>query len=1522
MKNNNLFNRFYLQFTLLLLLGSPVLGQTTITVTSPAIAQTIAVGTGLNITWNASTLGGNLDIFTVELLLGGEFYRTVTTNATAGVATFVLPADLPSRNDYRVRVSRTNRPTDVATSPTNFNITGGRFMNITSPIGGENILKGQLVQITWSTNAPGNVRIDLLRDGNFLETLADNIVATASPFTWSVPARLTDAATYRIRVTSLTDRFVTVTNANNFTIGRILRVVAPNGGEVLSRGGSVNLNWSANTTENVRIELTRGGARAFRLIDSATPGVPAGTRTWTIPNDIPDGVNYRIRINNTVDSTIFDESDANFVIGNYIAVRAPVSGENIFRNTSYTIRWDSNVTGDARIELLRAGLVVSVLNPSIAMSAGSFVWPVPDLTEAANYSIRIVSLTTSLTGESGTFAITNPFVTLTAPSGGEVWNKGRTYTVRWLSNIGGNVRIDLTSGGNVVAPIVATTTNNGAFDWNIPLSIVNASQYRIRITSLSLSTTGESVSNFAIIDPATVTVTTPNGGERLQKGKDFSIQWQSNFSDNVRIELLRGGNPLRTLFNSISSTPNSVTWSVPTDLPVASDYRVRILNQQSNAIFGVSAGDFSIAESDSLVLTAPNGGERLIRGTRTNLRWRTNFTGNIFIELLQGATVVATISNNALNTGTFSWLIPENIGVGEGNYRIRIRTTDNSVSDDSDAPFSLIPGVFQLNAPAAGETWFRGLTYTPSWTTNFDGAVRLELVRDAAVVLVIVPSTTATQFGWQLPDNLPTGNNYRLQLVNLSDSRTTQSGLFSIAVPDVRITAPNGGESLLGNNYTTNITWVNNTGRPVRLDLLQRGQVLQTIVATTTGTTRVWALPDLPDGNDFRIRISIVGNSNISDDSDANFSIIRPNITVTFPNGGDNIIRELRYNVTWQSNLGQRLIRILLVNTQGVTIRDITGQGGVEANRAGGFTWDVVPTLYPVGNNFRIRIVSVDNDRVIGESARDFNIINDNIAPVITNPNQPTLLDLGNATVRSLVASATVTDNVRLASVVLRSRAITALATAVFESRTPAEIQANTYFFNLPISDELGVEYFIEATDGAGNIARTTRTTVNLRYSITSALTNITDIKVGETEEDYQIFAIPLTLDNPDAIEVFRDELGEYDPKSWRLFRYFREANQEYSPGEFTNLELGKGYWLIAGGAASPAGQPLTITTGPGDGAKVSSTAPFLMEINQGWNQIGNPYRLSVSWTDVRAANPVAGLGNLRLYRNGFVSSTILRSFQGGFVFADAPGTIRIPVARCSQCRVEDEPEKLENPISAPNWEVMFELKAGRQSYQLGGLGMRLDADKSKDQYDDMTVPRFGKYLEVNFAHPEYFYSRFTKDVVPTSEDHIWDFTVETNTDEKRQLLAWDNRYFGTAKNLVLFDRERQRFVNMRDVKEYAFANTQGKYRFRVFFGTDAFVSQNLQAEEISLLAFPSPFGPQAAFSFTVPPDWDNANVSLRLLNTLGQEVGKMTEGTYRTGFHTTKWERGALASGTYLAVLEITHEGRTVRKVQKVMAE
>ena len=74
-----------------------------------------------------------------------------------------------------------------------------------------------------------------------------------------------------------------------------------------------------------------------------------------------------------------------------------------------------------------------------------------------------------------------------SPNGGEVWEKNKTYEIKWApgSNTGTMARITLWSGGSLYTTIVSDTENDGSFLWTISSSIPTASDYRVRITSLS-----------------------------------------------------------------------------------------------------------------------------------------------------------------------------------------------------------------------------------------------------------------------------------------------------------------------------------------------------------------------------------------------------------------------------------------------------------------------------------------------------------------------------------------------------------------------------------------------------------------------------------------------------------------------------------------------------------------------------------------------------------------------------------------------------------------------------------------------------------------------------------------------------------------------------------------------------------------------------------------------------------------------------------------------------------------------------
>ena len=98
------------------------------------------------------------------------------------------------------------------------------------------------------------------------------------------------------------------------------------------------------------------------------------------------------------------------------------------------------------------------------------------------YRVRTDNDAGSSDWATGSFKSVVPFITVTAPNGGEMWRRGLKDFVQWQANIGENVVVDLYKAGVYVSTIT-NTPNSGAFQWQVGLSLVPGNDYTVRITS-------------------------------------------------------------------------------------------------------------------------------------------------------------------------------------------------------------------------------------------------------------------------------------------------------------------------------------------------------------------------------------------------------------------------------------------------------------------------------------------------------------------------------------------------------------------------------------------------------------------------------------------------------------------------------------------------------------------------------------------------------------------------------------------------------------------------------------------------------------------------------------------------------------------------------------------------------------------------------------------------------------------------------------------------------------------------------
>jgi hypothetical protein len=109
----------------------------------------------------------------------------------------------------------------------------------------------------------------------------------------------------------------------------------------------------------------------------------------------------------------------------------------------------------------------------------------------------------------------------------------------------------------------------------------------------------------------------------------------------------------------------------------------------------------------SISVTSPNGGETLVLGKSCPITWTAaNVAVNVKIQLIRpGGGLVGLITTNlAPGASPYSWTIGQSASgiAAAGSYKVRVSALDNSVLDESDAAFTLIPDPIPPDNPPGG----------------------------------------------------------------------------------------------------------------------------------------------------------------------------------------------------------------------------------------------------------------------------------------------------------------------------------------------------------------------------------------------------------------------------------------------------------------------------------------------------------------------------------------------------------------------------------------------------------------------------------------------------------------------------------------------------------------------------------------------------------------------------------------------------------------------------------------------------
>ena len=458
-----------------------------------------------------------------------------------------------------------------------------------------------------------------------------------------------------------------------------------------------------------------------------------------------------------------------------------------------------------------------------------------------------------------------------------------------------------------------------------------------------------------------------------------------------------------------------------------------------------------------------------------------------------------------------------------------------------------------------------------------------------------------------------------------------------------------------------------------------------------------------------------------------------------------------------------------------------------------------------------------------------------------------------------------------------------------------------------------GIEYFLEAADSAGNRVRwPAGAPANFQALVVSS--SSVAAPAPFIAKRYQLFSVPYYLLDGSTAAWLEDDLGNYDPTEWRLFRYQAgEGNVEFGKSNLDSFAPGRAFWLITT-------TPKNFDAGPVHSTKTNM--PFDLELQPGWNLVATPFDFPTAWSAVQKPESVEN--NLW----GFDGTKYLDQqqsllpWQGYFLrnLDSQPQTISLRPATGNQTN------KSPSLSSAINWQVQLRLTDGEFVDEANYLGVAVRAVETWDPLDLSEPPAIGDHVSLYFDRRDWprFAGSFTRDFRPAGEAiQQWPFTVIATRSGLSVELSWN--FSGVLPDDWVFilqdvDGNLRRQIRLEELNDtYVFRAASQPRHFIWWAGkaeqlAEAGASQNLVPAAFVLgPGYPNPLHlnewPQiGVIRFGLPAA---TTVRMTIFDLVGRTVRTLIDRqNLAAGYHEARWngrddEGRAVTAGIYIYRLE-----------------
>lgn len=376
------------------------------------------------------------------------------------------------------------------------------------------------------------------------------------------------------------------------------------------------------------------------------------------------------------------------------------------------------------------------------------------------------------------------YIKVTSPGRNEVWEKGKTYTIRWESKgIRGNVKIMLLAGGPRPAlkvseakafEITRNINNSGSYSYLVPDNLPDG-MYKVQIMTIDESIKGAGEGTVAIRGQKTAVAkvasqqdhakVAPAGKRGAKTGVEPSGKTAVDKTSQGAAAASAGATVATGKTASTTATPakgatpyvaaagknqTAAAKIVRQDITSAKVSEAK-LNNFKFQTSTVSAPDYKIgghsAAAVKIEVYSPRDGDIWEAEKEYNIRWQnTGFTGDVRITLdfglvAGGKHTEYLIAERAANTGSYLFRVPRNWLRNPNYWRIRICTLDGIAAGFSPGTIKVYtqyidlqceivdPSIWEKNVWGNEKRWFEFNVWWRNKGTRFVKQIYPVLVR-------------------------------------------------------------------------------------------------------------------------------------------------------------------------------------------------------------------------------------------------------------------------------------------------------------------------------------------------------------------------------------------------------------------------------------------------------------------------------------------------------------------------------------------------------------------------------------------------------------------------------------------------------------------------------------------------------------------------------------------------------------------------------------------------------------------------